>query len=142
MGLRSKSSTSVIMLDIDNFKLLNDTYGHALGDRVLVQLAETLQKEARSGDILARWGGEEFLIFLPETRLADAIAIAERMRNKVNAIQLTSIKGEKLLFTASFGVAHTLVTNVSLDELISQADQQLYRAKKQGRNCVCSDQSD
>ncbi|MER0216162.1 MAG: GGDEF domain-containing protein [Nitrosomonas sp.] len=142
MGLRSKSSTSVIILDIDNFKLLNDTYGHALGDRVLVQLAETLQKEARSGDILARWGGEEFLIFLPETRLADAIAIAERMRNKVNAIQLTSIKGEKLLFTASFGVAHTLVTNVSLDELISQADQQLYRAKKQGRNCVCSDQSD
>ncbi|PTQ69789.1 diguanylate cyclase (GGDEF)-like protein [Nitrosomonas oligotropha] len=142
MGLRSKNSTSVIMLDIDNFKLLNDTYGHALGDRVLVQLAETLQKEARSGDILTRWGGEEFLIFLPETRLADAIAIAERMRNKVNAIQLTSIKGEKLLFTASFGVAHTLVTNVSLDELISQADQQLYRAKKQGRNCVCSDQSD
>ncbi|MDV6342230.1 diguanylate cyclase [Nitrosomonas sp. Is24] len=142
MGLRSKSSTSVIMLDIDNFKLLNDTYGHALGDRVLVQMAETLQKEARSGDILARWGGEEFLVFLPETRLADAIAIAERMRNKINAIQLTSVKGEKLLFTASFGVAHTFVTNVSLDELISQADQQLYRAKKQGRNCVCSDQSD
>ncbi|NBQ69451.1 MAG: GGDEF domain-containing protein [Nitrosomonadaceae bacterium] len=142
MGLRSKSSTAVIMLDIDNFKLLNDTYGHALGDRVLVQLAETLQKEARSGDILARWGGEEFLIFLPETRLTDAIAIAERMRNKINVIQLTSVKGEKLLFTASFGVAHTFVTNVSLDELISQADQQLYRAKKQGRNCVCSDQSD
>ena len=141
MGLRSKSSTSVIMLDIDNFKLLNDTYGHALGDRVLVQLAETLQKEARSGDILARWGGEEFLIFLPETRLTDAIAIAERIRSKINAIQMTVVKGEKLSFTASFGVAHTYLTNVSLDELISQVDQQLYRAKRQGRNCVCSDLS-
>lgn len=104
---------------------------------VLVQLAETLQKEARSGDILARWGGEEFLIFLPETRLADAVAIAERMRNKINAISVTIAKGEKLSFTASFGVAHTCFTSVSLDELISQADQQLYRAKKQGRNCVC-----
>lgn len=139
MGLRSKSSTSVIMLDIDNFKLLNDTYGHALGDRVLVQLAEALQKEARSGDILARWGGEEFLIFLPETRLTDAVTIAERMRNKISAIQLTSEKNKKLSFTASFGVAHTDAVNVSLDELISQADRQLYRAKGQGRNCICSD---
>ncbi|MDE2387917.1 MAG: GGDEF domain-containing protein [Betaproteobacteria bacterium] len=142
MGLRSRSSTSVIMLDIDNFKLLNDTYGHALGDRVLVQLAETLQKEARSGDILARWGGEEFLIFLPETRLTDAVAIAERMRNKISAIQLISEKNKKLSFTASFGVAHTYVVNVSLDELISHADQQLYRAKRQGRNCVCSGLTD
>jgi diguanylate cyclase (GGDEF)-like protein len=130
------------MLDIDNFKMLNDTYGHALGDRVLVQLAATLQKEARSGDILARWGGEEFLIFLPETRLTDAVAIAERMRNKISAIQLTSEKNKKLSFTASFGVAHTYVVNVSLDELISQADQQLYRAKRQGRNCVCSELTD
>lgn len=142
MGLRNKSSTSVIMLDIDNFKMLNDTYGHALGDRVLVQLAETLQKEARSGDILARWGGEEFLIFLPETRLTDAVAIAERMRNKISAIQLASEKNKKLSFTASFGVAHTYVVNVPLDELISQADQQLYRAKRQGRNCVCSELTD
>lgn len=139
MGLRSKSNTSVIMLDIDNFKLLNDTYGHALGDCVLVQLAEALQKEARSGDILARWGGEEFLIFLPETRLTDAVTIAERMRNKISAIQLTSEKNKKLSFTASFGVAHTNAVNVSLDELISQADRQLYRAKGQGRNCICSD---
>ncbi|QOJ22698.1 MAG: GGDEF domain-containing protein [Gammaproteobacteria bacterium] len=142
MSLRSKSSTSVIMLDIDNFKLLNDTYGHALGDRVLIQLAETMQREARSGDILARWGGEEFLIFLPETRLADAVTIAERMRSKISTIQLTTEKNKKLLFTASFGVAHTYVASVSLDELISKADQQLYRAKRQGRNCVCSDLAD
>lgn len=141
-SLRSKDNTAVIMLDIDNFKLFNDNYGHALGDRVLVQLAEILQKEARGGDILARWGGEEFLIFLPETRLMDAVAIAERMRNKICAIQLATDRGEKVSFTASFGVAaSTHEVDVSLDELIGKADQQLYRAKKQGRNCVCSNLS-
>ncbi|SFE37555.1 diguanylate cyclase [Nitrosomonas sp. Nm166] len=138
MGLRNNSHTSTIMLDIDNFKLFNDNYGHALGDQVLVRLAETLQKEARSGDILARWGGEEFLIFLPDTKLSDATLIAERLRKKVSTIQLATVKGEKLSFTASFGVAHTNNIHVSLDELISLADQQLYRAKKQGRNCVCA----
>lgn len=137
MGLRSKSDTAVIMLDIDHFKLLNDNYGHALGDRVLVQLAETLQKEARGGDILARWGGEEFLIFLPKTRMVDAVAIAERMRNKICALQLVTDRAEKLSFTVSLGVASTHDGDISLDELIGEADRQLYRAKKQGRNCVC-----
>lgn len=141
MSLRSKSNTSVIMLDLDDFKLLNDNYGHALGDQVLVQLAETLQREARSGDILARWGGEEFLIFLPETRLQDAVTIAERVRNKIGLLQVTSAKGEKLAISASFGVVSNQNNQISLDELIAGADQQLYRAKKQGRNCVCSDLS-
>lgn len=141
MSLRSKSSTSVIMLDLDDFKLLNDNYGHALGDQVLVQLAEALQREARSGDILARWGGEEFLIFLPETRLQDAITIAERLRNKISLLQVASSKGEKLTISASFGVVSNQNNHISLDELIAGADQQLYRAKKQGRNCVCSDLS-
>ena len=106
-----------------------------------MQLSETLQKEARSGDILARWGGEEFLVFLPETRLPDAVTIAERMRKKVSTIQIATDQEEKLSFTASLGVASTLDGNVSLDDLISQADQQLYRAKNQGRNCVCSESS-
>jgi len=141
LGLRSKSHTSAIMMDIDNFKLLNDNYGHALGDRVLVCLAETLQKEARTGDILARWGGEEFLIFLPETKLTDAAAIADRLRKRISTIQVMTENDEKLSLTASFGVAHTHNPNVSLDELICLADQQLYIAKKQGRNCVCFDQS-
>ena len=141
LGLRNNSHTSVIMIDIDNFKRLNDNYGHALGDLVLVRLAETLQKEARSGDILARWGGEEFLIFLPDTKLTDAVTIAERLRKKISAISLTMTKGEQLSFTASFGVAHTNNINVSLDELICLADQQLYLAKRQGRNCVSADQS-
>lgn len=139
VSLRNKSSTAIIILDIDNFKLLNDNHGHALGDCALVLLAETLQKEARGGDILARWGGEEFLIFLPETRVIDAVNIAERIRKKISAIQLMSDNKEKITFTASFGVAGTHNHNISLDELISRADQQLYRAKKQGRNRVCMD---
>lgn len=141
LGLRNNNHASVIMIDIDNFKLLNDNYGHALGDQVLILFAEALQKEARSGDILARWGGEEFLIFLPETKLIDAVTIANRLRKKISIIQFTTTKGEKLTFTASFGVAHTDNINVSLDELICLADQQLYNAKKLGRNCVRADQS-
>lgn len=141
LSLRNNSHTSAIMIDIDNFKLLNDNYGHALGDQVLVFFAETLQKEARSGDILARWGGEEFLVFLPETKLTDAVTIANRLRKKISAIRLATAKGEKLSFTASFGVAYTDNIHVTLDELIHLADQQLYHAKKQGRNRVCANQS-
>lgn len=141
-GLRNQSDASAIMLDIDHFKSLNDHYGHAVGDRVLMQLAAALQKEARSGDILARWGGEEFLIFLPDTELSHAIGIAERMRKKIATLQVPVDPQNKLSFTASFGVAHVKAINLSLDELISKADQQLYRAKRQGRNCVCTEQDD
>lgn len=139
ISLRNQSDSSAIMLDIDHFKSLNDRYGHAIGDRVLVQLADSLKKEARSGDILARWGGEEFLIFLPDTGLDNAIGIAERMRKKISTLQIPVDHQETLTLTASFGAAHVKAINMSLDELISKADQQLYRAKRQGRNCVCTD---
>lgn len=142
MSLRSRSSTSVIILDIDDFKLLNDNYGHFMGDRVLVKLAETIQKEARSGDVLACWGGEEFLVFLPETRLVVAVTIANRMRKRITAIQINIDKDEKLSFTASIGVATTHDIDISLDELIARADRRLYQAKKQGCNCVYPDPSD
>jgi diguanylate cyclase (GGDEF)-like protein len=141
-SLRNQSDSSAIMLDIDHFKSLNDRYGHAIGDRVLVQLADSLKKEARSGDILARWGGEEFLILLPDTGLDNAIGIAERMRKKISTLQIPVDHQETLTLTASFGAAHVKAINMSLDELISKADQQLYRAKRQGRNCVCTDPSE
>ena len=137
LSLRNHSHASVIMVDVDDFKLFNDKHGHALGDQILIRLAETLRKEARSGDILTRWGGEEFLIFLPETKLADAVTFAERVRKRISMIELAPINHEKFTFTASFGVAHNQ-NIMSLDELISIADQQLYSAKKQGRNCVCA----
>lgn len=137
LSLRNRGHASVIMVDIDDFKLFNDNYGHALGDQILIRLAETLQKEARSGDILSRWGGEEFLIFLPETKLNDAVTFAERVRQRITLIELAPANQEKFTFTASFGVAHNN-NIVSLDELIAIADQQLYSAKKRGRNCVCA----
>jgi diguanylate cyclase (GGDEF)-like protein len=140
LSLRNRSHVSVIMVDVDDFKLFNDNYGHALGDQILIRIAETLQKEARSGDILTRWGGEEFLIFLPETKLADAVTFAERLRKRISSIELMPINQDKFTFTASFGVAHN-ENIVSLDELISTADKQLYNAKKQGRNCVCAQHS-
>ena len=140
--LRGDSYTSVIIIDIDNFKLFNDSYGHALGDQVLIRLAGTLQEEARSGDILARWGGEEFLIFLPETKLADAITIADRLRNRIAAIRIAIDKGNELSFTASFGVAGSKNIHTTLDDLIDLADKQLYHAKEQGRNCVRASQTD
>lgn len=137
LSLRNCSHVSVIMVDVDDFKLFNDNHGHALGDQILIRLAETLRKEARSGDILTRWGGEEFLIFLPETKLNDAVTFAERVRQRISMIELAPISQKKITFTASFGVAHNQ-NIVSLDELISVADEQLYNAKKQGRNRVCA----
>jgi len=83
IGIRNHRAISLIIIDIDKFKMLNDTYGHEFGDKVLVILSKILNKEARNSDIIARWGGEEFVICLPETELADAINIAERIRHKV-----------------------------------------------------------
>ena len=91
----------------------------------------------RDSDVVARWGGEEFLIFLPETKLNDAVTFAERVRQRITLIELAPANQEKFTFTASFGVAHNN-NIVSLDELIAIADQQLYSAKKRGRNCVCA----
>ena len=137
-GLRNNRGISLITLDIDKFKAINDTYGHGHGDLILIEMGKLLKTEARSGDILARWGGEEFLIFLPETKLADAISIANRIREKSLASTVYANE-EKTPFTVSLGVAHSVdINQVTLDELIVTADKYLYRAKEQGRNRVCS----
>jgi diguanylate cyclase (GGDEF)-like protein len=136
-GLRKRHDMSIIMLDIDRFKLINDTYGHVRGDEVLIHVASSLMEGARNGDVVARWGGEEFVIFLPETTLEDAATIAERFRHKISTTPL-DIEGERITLTASFGVAHTVTASASIDDLVSAADKQLYLAKKQGRDRVCS----
>ena len=137
-GLRNNRGISLITLDIDKFKAINDTYGHGHGDLILIEMGKLLKTEARSGDILARWGGEEFLIFLPETKLADAVSIANRIREKSLASTVYANE-EKTPFTVSLGVAHSVdINQVTLDELIVTADKYLYRAKEQGRNRVCS----
>lgn len=136
-GLRHNHNMAVIILDLDRFKTINDTYGHALGDEVLVKVAATITKAARRGDVAARWGGEEFIMFLPETNLHDAVFVAERMRENIASMRLEG-DGVAILLTASFGVAERGSRSLLLDGLIRAADEQLYAAKQHGRNKVCS----
>jgi len=138
IGLRNKRETSLIILDIDKFKSINDTYGHTHGDQVLIMLGDLLKNEARTGDISARWGGEEFIIFLPETTLIDAVNIANRIRKKVSG-SIVNVNKNKTSITVSLGVAHHIdINHITLDELIITADRYLYAAKEQGRDQVCS----
>ncbi|HED17528.1 MAG TPA: GGDEF domain-containing protein [Gammaproteobacteria bacterium] len=135
-GQRHKHDMSIILLDIDRFKRINDTYGHAHGDRVLISLATMLKNEIRAGDVLARWGGEEFVLFLPETRLDTAKSIAERFRKKISELCIQA-GSDTLFITVSLGVAHTDKADMTIDKLITAADKQLYSAKEQGRDRVC-----
>ncbi len=129
-------SLSLIILDIDHFKKINDTYGHQRGDMVITIVAEASQKRMRSHDIVARYGGEEFVIVLPETSLPEAMSIAERLRDSVQSIKLPPPM-ENVAVTLSLGVAtfpSSIVNDV--DSLFRQADEALYRAKQNGRNRV------
>lgn len=126
---------SLIMLDVDHFKQVNDTYGHAGGDDVLETLADILRKQAREVDILGRLGGEEFALILPETTLPDAIAMAERLRTEIENTTVSSTKSE-ILITASFGLSALTSQQTSLEDLVNEADDALYQAKRKGRNTV------
>ncbi len=128
---------SVIMLDADYFKRINDQYGHQTGDRALASLAAAIQAVVREGDLVCRYGGEEFVLMLPETDQNDALKAAERLRGSVQDTPLPA--GTALIhITISLGVATTGPTGEnSLDRLLTLADQALYQAKNSGRNCVC-----
>lgn len=126
---------SIILLDIDHFKHVNDTYGHDVGDIVLQWLAATLQANVRVQDVVARWGGEEFLVLLPDTTLDEAMEIAERLRSIVDS-SYVQIPSKPLHITFSGGVSSSITTR-SVDELCKIADQALYIAKET-RNRVLS----
>ena len=123
------------MLDIDFFKNINDTYGHDIGDEVLRILAEIARKEMRHTDVLARFGGEEFIVILNSSSLEQAQTIVERCRQAIQQLDLRSDSGEKIQVTASFGIT---LSNIQLrpQQLLSQADKALYEAKACGRNQV------
>jgi diguanylate cyclase (GGDEF)-like protein/PAS domain S-box-containing protein len=133
---RQRTSLSMVMLDIDNFKHINDRYGHPTGDLVLVMLCEAVQGVLRLGDTFARIGGEEFVLLLPQTGEALAIQVAERIRMLVSSIAVCAMDKSQFGFTASFGVASLSDTFNDLESLISNCDAALYRAKDAGRNCV------
>ena len=126
---------SFAMLDIDHFKRINDRWGHATGDRVLKKLCESIQSQLREVDLLARVGGEEFAVLIPDTGLEGAFQLAERLRQCVMAQVLTE-GGDVIKFTASFGVAALGDGDQSPDEVLKRADVALYEAKAAGRNCT------
>ncbi len=134
-ALRNQRNIAVILLDIDQFKKINDGYGHAIGDEVLIAVATILAGSARKGDVVARWGGEEFILLLPETNLEAAISLADRLRINISETHIAHEKGE-ICFTASFGVALRHESCVTIDALTSIADDCLYQAKRKGKNQV------
>lgn len=133
---RSSQSLSIILIDLDHFKEINDIYGHPAGDTILKSLGSILKKTLRGIDIIARYGGEEFAAVLLNTESKGAYKIAERLRTKV--MHTPFFAGEnKLLLTISIGVAAYPHDAITKEELISRADEALYYAKKNGRNQVC-----
>ncbi len=126
---------SVIMLDLDNFKNINDTYGHLVGDRVLKEIGNILRNYLRAKDVPARTGGEEFTIILPGITREEALMVAERLR-KVIANYTIEHEDRKISPTASFGVAEMNEDIESPEDLLKMADENLYKAKRQGKNAV------
>lgn len=128
---RYKNPLSLIMIDVDDFKSVNDSHGHNVGDLVLIQLVQTIQNHIRSIDTFGRWGGEEFLIICPETDAAQAESIAEKLRSEIQTQDFSEVHSK----TCSFGVA-TYMDGDSAVQLIQKADNALYVAKQNGKNQV------
>lgn len=135
---RNRHPFCILMVDLDHFKRINDTFGHGTGDQVIRLTADVLRHELRASDILARFGGEEFIACLPETELEAAAVAAERIRSNLEGSSLPAAQGDGALLrvTASLGIAAARVGSESLEELIERADQALYEAKHGGRNRV------
>jgi len=126
-----------VILDLDHFKEINDSYGHPVGDLMLKEIAKILKNNIRASDSAARWGGEEFLIILPQTNFPNAMAAAEKIRADMDQAQFP-VAGH---MTCSFGVA-SVRKDDDQDKLLNPADEALYEAKKNGRNRVIGQNSD
>jgi len=134
---RLEEPTSLIMIDIDHFKKVNDTYGHEIGNQALIHVARLLCQTLRKLDIPCRYGGEEFALILPSTRLAPAVQVAERIRMLIAKTPFL-VDHLKTTLRVSLGVeCFTHISTCSSSELIKSADNYLYQAKHTGRNCTC-----
>jgi diguanylate cyclase (GGDEF)-like protein len=137
---------SILLLDIDYFKQINDRYGHPVGDRVLVALAQIVSEEIREPDVLARYGGEEFLVIFPQTSLSGAMQIAERLRRRVEGHRFGASdlpeEADSLSVTTSIGVAELSDDVQDVERLLRAADAGLYTAKREGRNRVAAGKPD
>ena len=134
-----KQSFCILMIDIDYFKDINDTYGHDTGDQILIELSHKLVELSRIQDIVSRHGGEEFIMLLPDTTTTEATKIAEKIREKVERMDIYAKSKEKIAITISIGVSQSVFDdNLSIEKIILDADINLYQAKEKGRNKVYS----
>jgi len=131
---RNKEPLSIMLIDIDLFKKINDQHGHMVGDKILIEFTAFLERKKRKSDLLSRWGGEEFLLALPQCDLSCAKALADKLCAEL-AAETFNVGGESFNITASFGIAE-YITGEAADTLISRADSGLYQAKTSGRNRV------
>jgi diguanylate cyclase (GGDEF)-like protein len=128
---------TLISIDIDYFKSINDKFGHPAGDQVLIKIANQLKESLRQTDILARIGGEEFSILLPETSAISAMAFAERIKEEQSRLLITGDWQGEIKLSVSIGVSSLIASDKAFDVLFSRADKALYQAKNTGRNNVC-----
>ena len=131
------AKNTLIMIDIDHFKSVNDEYGHSVGDKVLIEVTEKCKDSLRYHDIVARLGGEEFCILLPYTNAMQAKQIAERLRGKIESMQIIS-EGNRINVTVSVGLSLVCLDDSDGHDAMQRADQKLFEAKDLGRNTVCA----
>ncbi|MEW6172181.1 MAG: diguanylate cyclase [Bacillota bacterium] len=140
---RRREAFAIIFLDIDQFKMINDTYGHDVGDRVLATIARTIKGSLREMDLMVRYGGEEFVIVLPNTDLQGGLVVAEKLRQNAASTSISLESGESFFLTVSLGVAeYTPGTGLTSDEMIQRADEAMYQAKLMGKNRVVAWKND
>ena len=135
LSIRQEQSLCLAILDLDRFKLVNDTYGHVMGDEVLKRLAALLTSSLRKSDIVARWGGEEFVVLFPNTGLEGSTNALQKALERVRAVEFRTRDDRTFSVTFSAGIVE-IQTNISLETAVDQADQLLYKAKSEGRNRI------
>ena len=138
LAKRNKTDITVAMLDIDKFKNVNDTYGHKVGDDVIIALTSILQEQSRESDIVCRWGGEEFIILFPTTNIDGALVISEKIRKVTEDLVIKLENNRELKFTISIGISKfNNEDDMNIEASINRADEALYEAKESGRNKIC-----
>ncbi|MDF0553475.1 diguanylate cyclase [Kamptonema sp. UHCC 0994] len=130
---------SLLMLDLDRFKQVNDIYGHSVGDEVLIAMTKVVENSLRNVDFWGRFGGEEFVVVLPETNLESAVEVAERIRKTLEKTVITIQEEKQVQITVSIGVSSYQLEDTKIDAVLQRADKALYEAKNQGRNRVIAD---
>jgi len=134
---RSGIPTSLVMVDVDHFKAINDNYGHETGNLALKSLADILNSEVRTTDIVCRYGGEEFAMIFPETHLNLAVKVADRIRKQISSESI-AVDGDEIKLTVSMGASVYMKFSVlDFNDFVASVDKYLYEAKQSGRNCIC-----